>query len=123
MKLLKPIISESVYKILSNLVRRKKTLEVKQLNDELEKAKVVKDNFLDSKIVSLYSIVEFINSSLKKPMRFQIVLPEEADLTQRKISILSPIATALIGFREADDFVWKMPSGIKKMKILKVYNS
>jgi regulator of nucleoside diphosphate kinase len=83
----------------------------------------VKDNFLDSKIASLYSIVEFINSSLKKPMRFQIVLPEEADLTQRKISILSPIATALIGFREADDFVWKMPSGIKKMKILKVYNS
>ncbi len=123
MKLLKPIISESVYKILRNLVRRKKTIESKPLNDELEKAKVVKDNFLDSKIVSLYSIVEFISSSLKKPMRFQIVLPEEADLTQRKISILSPIAIALIGFKEADDFSWKMPSGIKKMKILKVQSS
>jgi regulator of nucleoside diphosphate kinase len=123
MKFLKPIISESVYKILRNLVRRKKTLEVKPLNDELVKAKIVKDNFLDSKIVSLYSNVEFINSSLKKPMRFQIVLPEEADLTKKKISILSPIATTLIGFKEDDDFLWKMPSGIKKMRILKVYNS
>src|SRR5690606_16918877 len=106
-------ISESVYKILRNLVRRKKTLESKPLNDELEKAKIVKDNFLDSKTVSLYSIVEFINSSLIRPMRFQIVLPEEADLTKKKISILSPIATALIGFKEADNFEWKMPSGIK----------
>ncbi|MBL7918543.1 MAG: GreA/GreB family elongation factor [Bacteroidia bacterium] len=122
MKLLKPTISESVYKILRNLVRRKKTLESKPLNDELEKAKIVKDNFLDSKTVSLYSIVEFINSSLIRPMRFQIVLPEEADLTKKKISILSPIATALIGFKEADNFEWKMPSGIKKMRILKVNN-
>lgn len=123
MNLLKPIISESVYKILRNLVRKKKTIESKPLNDELEKAKIIKDNVLDSKVVSLYSIVEFISSSLKKPMRFQIVLPEEADLTQRKISILSPIAIALIGFKEADDFLWKMPSGIKKMKILKVHST
>jgi regulator of nucleoside diphosphate kinase len=123
MKLLKPIFSESVYKILYNLVRRKKTIEAKPLNDELVKAKVVKDNFLDSKTVSLNSIVEFINSSFKKPMRFQIVLPENADLNKKKISILSPIATALIGFKEADHFTWKMPSGEKNIKILKVYNA
>lgn len=123
MKLLKPIISESVYRILHNLVRRKKTIEAKPLNDELVNAKVVKDNFLDSKIVSLNSIVEFISSSFKKPMRFQIVLPEDADLNQRKISILSPIATALIGFKEADHFTWKMPSGERNIKILKVYNA
>lgn len=63
---------------------------MKPLTDELEKAKVVKDNFLDSKIVSLYSIVEFINSSLKKPMRFQIVLPEEADLTKKRSPFYRP---------------------------------
>ena len=85
MKLLKPIISESVYKILFNLIRRKKTIEVEPLGEELSKAKIVKDNFLDSKIVSLNSIVEFISSSFKKPMRLQIVLPEEADLKQKKI--------------------------------------
>lgn len=123
MKLMNPVISESVYKILQKLTKRKKTFEIEPLNNELIKAKIVKDNLLDSKIVSLYSIVEFINSSLKKSLRLQIVLPEEADLTQKKISILSPIATALLGFREADDFMWKFPSGIKKMKILNVYNT
>ncbi len=122
MKIMKPIISETVYKILSNLIKRKKTLEIKPLGEELSKAKIVKDNFLDSKIVSLYSIVEFISSSLKKPMRLQIVLPEEADLKQRKISILSPISIALLGFRETDRFTWKMPSGLKNLTILKVHN-
>jgi len=119
---MKPIISETVYKILSNLIKRKKTLEIKPLGEELSKAKIVKDNFLDSKIVSLYSIVEFISSSLKKPMRLQIVLPEEADLKQRKISILSPISIALLGFKETDRFTWKMPSGFKNLTILKVLN-
>ncbi|MDP1801804.1 MAG: GreA/GreB family elongation factor [Bacteroidota bacterium] len=123
MKLLKPIISQSVYKILRNLVRKKKALEAKPLNEELLNAQIVKDDFLDSKIVSLNSIVEFIISSFKKPMCFQIVLPEDADLNKKKISILSPIATALIGFKEADHFTWKMPSGVKNIKILKVYNA
>jgi regulator of nucleoside diphosphate kinase len=118
-----PIISESVHKILTNLIRKKKTLDVKPLNEELSKAKIVKDNFLDSKIVTLNSIVEFINSSFKKPMRVQIVLPEFEDLNQKKISILSPISIALLGFKEADNFTWKMPSGLKNLKILKVINN
>ena len=117
-----PIISESVYKILANLIRRKKTIDVKPLVVELSKAKIVKDNFLDSKIVSLNSIVEFITTSFKKPMRLQIVLPEFEDLKQKKISILSPISIALLGFKEADSFLWQMPSGLKKMQILKVIN-
>jgi hypothetical protein len=35
---MKPIISESVFKILTNLIRRKKTIEVKPLHEELSKA-------------------------------------------------------------------------------------
>jgi len=118
---MKPIISESVYKILTNLIKRKNN-RCKPLDEELSKAKIVKDNFLDSKIVTINSIVEFISSSFKKPMRFQIVLPEHADLKQNKISILSPISIALLGFKEADNFIWKMPSGLKKLQILKVIN-
>lgn len=118
-----PIISESVYKILTNLIRRKKTIDAQPLVEELSKAMIVKDNFLDSKIVTLNSIVEFVSSSFKKPIRLQIVLPEFADLKQKKISILSPISIALLGFKETDSFIWKMPSGFKNLKIIKVINS
>ena len=119
---MKPIISESVYKTLYALIIRYKSPEVRQLGEELYKAEIVKDNALQKNIVSLNSIVEFIDRSINKPIRMQIVLPGEANLEKRKISILAPISIALIGFKENDQFSWKMQSGIKYLTILKVIN-
>lgn len=120
---MKPIISESVYKTLYNLIIKQKTPEVKQLGEELTKALVVKDNALQKDIVTINSIVEFIDDSVNKPIKMQIVLPEEMNLNQRKISILAPISIALIGFKQGAQFTWKMPSGIKNINILKVINT
>lgn len=122
MNIMKPIISESVFKILYNLITKHKTPEVRQLGEELAKAEIVKDEVLQKNVVSLNSTVEFMDASVNKPIRMQIVLPEDADLGQRKISILAPISIALIGFKERDQFIWKMQSGTKYLKILKVLN-
>jgi regulator of nucleoside diphosphate kinase len=56
----------------------------------------------------------------KKNIDLSIVMPPHADIKQRKISILTPMAAALIGFRKDDEIEWKMPSGLKKYKILEV---
>lgn len=118
-----PVISESVYKKLARLLQRFNTPGVKLLGKELSKAKVVKDSELKTDVVSLNSIVEFITESLSKPIRMQIVLPEEADLSKRKISIFAPISIALLGFSESHSFDWMMPSGYKQLRILKVINT
>jgi transcription elongation GreA/GreB family factor len=55
---MKPIISESVYHTLRQLISNLKTPGVKQLGEELSKAQVVKDEALQSDVVSLNSIVE-----------------------------------------------------------------
>ena len=120
---MKPIISESVYNTLYNLVIKQKSPEVRQLGEELSKALIVKDNELKSNIVSLNSVVEFVDESINKPVQMQIVLPEETDLGTRKISILAPISIALIGFKQGDTFIWKMPAGTKNLTILKVTNA
>lgn len=117
-----PVISESVYRILFNLITLHKTPEVKNLGEELSKAKIVKDQDLNHKTVSLNSIVEFLDASLSKPIRMQIVLPGEADLSSKKVSIFAPISIALIGFKENDSFTWNMPSGLKTLKIIRVLN-
>lgn len=119
---MKPIISESVYKTLYALITKQKSPEVRQLGEELSKAEIVKDDDLQKNIVSLNSVVEFIDGSTDKPIRMQIVLPGDADLEQRRISILAPISIALIGFKEKDQFSWNMQSGIKHLTILKVVN-
>lgn len=119
---MKPIISETVYRRLLSLLRKFKSPEGKQLGAELSKAEIVKDDELMKDIVSLNSTVEFIENSMAKPIRLQIVLPEEADLSKRKISIFAPISIALIGFKESYTFNWLLPSGIKQLKIIKVIN-
>ncbi|MCK6648439.1 MAG: GreA/GreB family elongation factor [Bacteroidia bacterium] len=119
---MKPILSESAYNTLYNLLQKIKSPEGKQLGAELSKAKIVKDPQLCKDVVTLNSEVEFIADDLNKPVRLKIVLPEEADLSQKKISVLAPISIALIGFKESYAFDWILPSGKKKLKIIKVVN-
>ncbi|MCE3227539.1 MAG: GreA/GreB family elongation factor [Bacteroidetes bacterium] len=119
---MRPVISKSVYKKLSDLLKKIRIPGVTQLKDELNKATIVNDSELDKNIVSLNSTVEFTHESLEKPIRLKIVLPEEADLSKRKISIFAPISIALIGFKESYSFEWLMPSGTKQLKIIRVTN-
>lgn len=119
---MKPIISESVYKKIYTLLQKMKSPESKQLGTELSKAEIVKDEELHKNIVSLNSTVEFMDETMDKPIRLQIVLPEDADLSKKKISIFAPISIALLGFKETDTFNWEMPSGLKNLKITRVIN-
>jgi regulator of nucleoside diphosphate kinase len=119
---MKPILSESVYKKLSALLHKIKTPDGKQLGMELSKAHIVSDSELRNDIVSLNSTVEYTQEGLNAPFRMKIVLPGEADLGKREVSIFAPISIALIGFREAYSFKWLLPSGLRQLKIIRVVN-
>ena len=90
---------------------------------ELSRAIVVKDNALPPHTVRLNSQVRVQDMASKKNTDLTIVMPPHADIKQKKISILTPMAAALIGFRKGDEIEWKMPSGMKKYKVLEVINS
>ncbi len=122
-KVMKATISESVYKKIYTLIQKIKSPEGKQLGNIITNAKVVKDNELKNDVVSINSMVEFKEDSLNKPIRLQIVLPEEVDISKRKISVFAPISIALFGFKENDKFQWELQSGNKNIEILKVVNS
>ncbi len=64
---------------------------MRSLGEELSNAEVVKDDALQGDVVSLNSVVEFEDVALNRPIRLQIVLPEEEDLAKRKVSVLAPI--------------------------------
>ncbi|MCO5235299.1 MAG: GreA/GreB family elongation factor [Chitinophagaceae bacterium] len=87
---------------------------------ELSRAIVVKDNEFPAHTIRLNSKVQIEDTGTKKIMELTIVMPPHADIKQRKISILTPMAAALIGFKKGDEVEWRMPSGLKKYKILEV---
>ena len=51
---------------------------------------------------------------------YQIVGEDEADIHQRKISYLSPLAEALIGAKLNDEVTWEKPIGDTYLTIQKI---
>lgn len=64
--------------------------------------------------------VTMVNVDTDDEVTYQIVGEDEAEVKERKISITSPIARALIGKEEGDIAAVKTPSGVVEYEILEV---
>lgn len=93
--------------------------EAEKLLNELNSAKVVDPQEIPVDVVTMNSIVKisFLNTNKNKEVRFQIVYPNQANIKENKISIFSPIATALIGFKVGNEIEWIVPSGLTRIRI------
>ena len=91
--------------------------EAEKLLIELENAKIIEPEKIPSNVVTMNSIVKLIFLNNNKQVQFQLVYPNEANLKENKISIFSPVATALIGYSVGDIIEWIVPAGLTKIKI------
>ena len=91
--------------------------EAELLLGELNSAKVVEPQEIPVNVVTMNSIVKISFLNINKSVSFQLVYPNEADMKKNKISIFSPIATALIGYKVSDEIEWVVPSGLTKIRI------
>jgi regulator of nucleoside diphosphate kinase len=96
--------------------------DVWQLEEELRKAKVVDEKEVPADLVRLNSVVKVKEEKQDKVLELKLVTPDKADIRQRKISILSPVGTALLGFRKGEKVNWTVPAGRKVFTILEVAN-
>lgn len=91
--------------------------EAEILLNELHSAEIVEPEEIPGDVVTMNSIVKirFLNSN--KSIQIQIVYPDEANIKENKLSIFSPVATALLGYRVGDEIEWIVPLGLTKLKI------
>ncbi len=88
------------------------------LDDEINKAVVIDSRNVPDDIVTMNSqAVVKINST---PLTVRLAFPEEADWSRRRVSILSPVGTAILGTREGDRFAWRLPSGRAEFRIERI---
>ncbi len=92
----------------------------KALKQELEQAQVVESKDIPADVVTMNSTVKVRPEGSKKLQTYTLVYPEHADIDQDKISILAPIGTALLGYREGDEQEWEVPAGKRKFTIEKI---
>jgi regulator of nucleoside diphosphate kinase len=126
---LKPaiVLSAEDYKRLSTLAyafsKRLQNL-ADELANEIERARVLATGERPSNIVHMNSEVEFRDETTGKVQKVVLVYPEDADISKHKISVLTPIGTALIGLPNGHSITWKTVSGeVRRLKILSVRES
>ena len=123
------ILLKNDYDILNGYVKNLQGMQVNEkenfgkLYQELKKAKVVTADDFPDDVVRLDSSVVIRDMKTRRDMTITIVLPQKADIKQKKVSVLAPIGTALIGFRKGQTVSWEVPSGKKDFKIMEVSNS
>lgn len=91
--------------------------DAEKLMDELDSAKIVEPEAIPSNVVTMNSIVKLSFLNTDKKIQFQIVYPNKANIKENKISIFSPIATALIGYKVKDEIEWVVPAGLTRIRI------
>jgi regulator of nucleoside diphosphate kinase len=80
------------------------------LSEELERADVLADG-RPERTVCMGSEVAFRDDSTGKVETVTLVYPGDADISRRRISVLTPIGTALIGLAVGDSISWETRSG------------
>ena len=95
-------------------------IHLRDLEAELEKAIIVQSKDIPKNIVTMDSQVCIKDLDTQEEIVYTIVFPAYSDIKQNRISVLSPVGTALLGYRVGDDIEWKVPGGIRKLKIKKI---
>jgi len=104
----------------SRLARQRDAEYFDDLEEELERAVVVKSGDVSSDVVTMNSRVRIRDLSSGQDLTYQIVFPKDADVGSNRISVLAPIGTALLGYGAGTTVEWQVPSGLRRFRILNV---
>ena len=93
---------------------------LKELENELNRSRVIDPKKIPKDIIMINSKVSIEDLDTNKKEIYCLVLPIEADPDRNKISILTPIGTAFLGYKTGDIIEWSGPGGVRKLKIKKL---
>jgi regulator of nucleoside diphosphate kinase len=118
------ILSAEDYERLSALAHaaRKRMPDLaEELAAEVGRAHVLAKGRYPEHVVCMNGEVEFRDETTGKVQKVTLVYPDQADISQRKVSVLTPVGTALIGLRTGHSITFETPSGeIRELTVIAV---
>ncbi|UII35018.1 GreA/GreB family elongation factor [Fulvivirga ulvae] len=122
------ILEENEYILITGLLNRYLTSEAclnedwcLNLNQELSEAVVKSNSEMPGDVVRMNSVID-VETDFGVKNDIILVKPAERDINDNKVSVLSPMGSALIGYAQGDQVVWNLPKGKSIIKILRVTN-
>lgn len=104
----------------STLMRRSPEL-AERLTEEIARAKLIAPEKLRENVVTIGSEVTYRDMATDRVRTVTLVFPEDADMEQNRISVLTPAGLALLGFSEGAVIRWHMRAHEpRELEIIKV---
>jgi len=89
------------------------------LAQELDRAEVVEPDAVPGDVVTMNSRVRLEDMDTGGVSEYTLVYPHQPR-TASSVSVLAPIGTAMLGYRVGDVIEWRVPKGIRRLKVLEV---
>lgn len=93
---------------------------IAQLEQTVSDARIVDESQIDDSKAYILSTVRVKNLTNNMEQSFTLVAAQEADLSQGKISVSSPIGKGFLGKSKGDEVEVTVPAGTVKFKILEI---
>ena len=90
------------------------------LEREIDRALVVSSQAIPPDVVTMNSRVLVRDLDAGAEMELTLVYPLGANSRIGRVSVLAPIGMALLGYRAGDTVVWRVPSGMRRLRIERV---
>lgn len=87
---------------------------------ELQRAEIVEPATIPHDVITMGSLVNFVDVQQKNSFEYWLVFPQDADISKNKISVLSPIGCALLGRKINDIIPIQTPAGEKMFRVEKI---
>ena len=104
-------VTEADHERLANLARTSDTRGARLLAEELDRAVIVGEDEPFRPFVRLNSRVEFTDLMTGRTRRVEVVPPDEADIDQNRLSVLTPVGASLIGLAAGESIGLKTEHG------------
>lgn len=115
------------YKLLQSYLKITRNININQnclrpLLNEINRATIMSRDDIPSDVIRLNSTAIIKDLATGRVMALTLVLLQQADLKNGKVSVLDPIGTSLIGFKKGMCFGYPLAKRDSTLEIVDVYN-
>ncbi|MGS0527392.1 GreA/GreB family elongation factor [Zobellia nedashkovskayae] len=89
---------------------------VEKLVGELESAQIYDEAEMPEDVIRFNSTITIVSENGWQK-KFKLVVPTESDVNSGRISILTPMGAAVIGYAQGDALIWDFRAGEQRMLI------
>jgi len=93
---------------------------VVEIEDKIARAEIIDVSKLSGSVIRFGAKVTLADADTGQEQTFQIVGEDEADISQGRLSVTSPLARALIGKRTGQNVEVETPRGLKSYEVVSV---